>query len=94
MSDQRPEQTGDNPNREGEGPNKGDLQRGDIRWITPPPGMEEHDGKLVPEGEGRRVNDGDRPTTVKALSGGQKRDLAKRIRAKLGLAASDRSSKR
>jgi hypothetical protein len=83
QGDRETPQTADNPNKAGQGPNKGDLKAGEIRWLTPPPGMEEHDGKLVPEGEGRRVNGDEDPATVKGLSRGQRRDLARRIRAKL-----------
>jgi hypothetical protein len=78
-------QTGDNPNQPGYGPNKGDLQAGDITWVTPPPNMEEKGGRLQPK---KRVNAGPESATPKKLSGGQRRDLARRIRAKLGLAAS------
>jgi hypothetical protein len=71
----------DNPNKTSTGPNKGNLGRGDVEWVTLPPNMEERDGKLVPKG-GRP--DG---SATKGLSGPQKRDLAGRIKAKLRLAA-------
>lgn len=78
-----PKQTGDNPNQPGKGANKGDLAKGDIRWVTPPP--------KAPAAK-KRVNDGPDTATPKALSKGQRRDLARRIKAKLGLAASKRAS--
>lgn len=82
-------QTGDNPNKPGSGPNKGDLQAGDISWVTPPPNMVERGGRLVPKGKASaRVNDAPKGATTKTLSKAQRRDLAGRIRAKLGLAAS------
>jgi hypothetical protein len=37
MAEQKaPQQTGDNPNKPGQGPNKGDLSAGDIEWVKPP----------------------------------------------------------
>lgn len=86
MSERKPEQTGDNENKAGMGANKGDLQAGDIRWLTPPPGMAEVNGKLVPEDKGPAG------ATPRKLSKEQRRDLAGRLRAKLGLAASKRAS--
>jgi hypothetical protein len=77
-----PKQTGDNVNQPGIGPNKGDLKPGDITWVTPPPNMAEKGGRLVPDGPENAV--------PKNLSGSQKRDLAKRIKAKLRLAAAKR----
>ena len=82
-------QTGDNANKPGAGPNKGDLQAGDISWVTPPPNMVERGGRLVPTSKASaRVNATPEGATPKKLSKGQRRDLAQRIRAKLGLAAS------
>jgi hypothetical protein len=40
--------------------------------------------------QGKRVNAPEPKGATKALSGGQRRDLARRIRAKLGLAANKR----
>ncbi|AWY07492.1 hypothetical protein SEA_LAZERLEMON_9 [Streptomyces phage LazerLemon] len=82
--DEKTPQTGDNPNKPGVGPNKGDLKPGDISWVTPPPGMAERNGVLEPVGKGPQG------ATVKVLSKAQRRDLAGRIKAKLGLAASKR----
>jgi len=82
--DTKAAQTGDNPNTEGVGPNKGDLAQGDIRWVTPPP-------KAKGKAKRQRVNAGPEGATPKALSKAQRKDMADRIRAKLGLAASKRS---
>lgn len=76
-----PKQTGDNPNQTGVGPNKGDLKPGDITWVTPPPNMAERNGRLTPTGAGPEG------ATTKGLSKAQRRDLGKRIKAKLRLAA-------
>lgn len=77
-----PAQSGDNPNQPGVGPNKGDLSPEDIHWVTPPP-------KAPARRE--RVNAGPEGATPKALNKDQRRDLAGRIRRKLGLAASKRA---
>jgi hypothetical protein len=62
-------QTADNPNKDG-APQRDKFQyeEGDIEWIKPPRGVN------APAGS----------ATAKKLSKGQARDLAKRIRAKLG----------
>lgn len=73
MADKTP-QTADNPNKAGIGPNKGDLGPGDIEWIKPPKSAE-------------RVNKPPVKVATKKLSGSQRGDLARRLRAKLGMAA-------
>jgi len=75
---QKVPQTGDNPNIDGgPQPEKFQYHEGDIEWIKPPAGVR----GATPE-----------TATPKALSKEQRRDLGKRIKAKLRLAAGKRPS--
>lgn len=62
----------DNPNKPGVGPNKGDLQEGDIEWVVPPTYDESRQKTL--SGPQRRDLAGRIKARLKRLNGAQGSD--------------------